>query len=80
MNTIVQRILTKPYLHKNLTLGKLISFSAIYGIGSLIFFAIQVPLIEIAKMNYLLATAIAGSVGLLIKFVLNGLMTYRKYK
>ncbi len=76
----VNQLLSKPCWHDNLTLGKLISFSTLNGIGTLAFLAIQIPLIEIAKTHYLLATLIAGTVGLLAKFVLTGLITYRGHR
>jgi len=74
----ISQLLGKSYFHRNFTIGKLISCSVINGIGGLLFLAIQWPLVELANMNYLLATAIAGTAGILSKFVLNGLMTYRK--
>ena len=76
----VHRILDKPYLHRNLTLGKLISFSLANGVGTLAFVTVQIPLIEVLKMHYLVSTVIAGAVGLLVKFVISSVTVYGRNK
>ena len=76
----INRLLGKSYLHRNLTLGKLLSFAIINGVCSLIFLGIQVALVEKAGIHYLLAGLFAGSIGLLVKFILNSVTTYGRGK
>lgn len=64
--------------HPNLTLRKLISFVTINGLGALILFVAQIPLVEVFGMNYILATAIAGGIAMMVKFILMGVITYRR--
>jgi len=74
------RILSRPYWHRNLTIGKLIAFAVMNGTGTLVLLAIQIPLIEVVKLHYLAATLIGGCVGLLVKFVVAGTTIYRSQK
>lgn len=74
------RVLNKPYWHRNLTLGKLISFAAVNGIGTVVFLGAQVFLVEVVGLHYFPATVLTGGVSLFVKFVVMGTTIYRGKK
>ena len=76
-----QRLADKPFFnHHNFTIRKAISFCIVSAIGGVILLGITYALTEWGGQWYMYSAFIGGVVGIVAKFILNSLFTYKDSK
>lgn len=69
--------LNRPIWHRNMTLGKLLSFCAISGVGAGVLAGLTFIFTDLLGFHYLVSMIMGSGIATLIKFVLNALFTFR---
>jgi hypothetical protein len=81
MPASARQLADKPYFnHHNLTIRKAIHFGIVSIIGGVILLGITYTMTEYGGQWYMYSTFVGGAVGVIVKFLLNSIFTYKQDK
>ena len=81
MPSKARKMADKPFFnHNNLTIRKAISFCLVSAIGGVILLGITYTMTEFGGQWYMYSAFVGGAVGIVVKFLLNNIFTYKQDK